>query len=372
MDVPVLLFCAATAAALGGAENHSLTLYKSLLKNNYPATMVVSKGSPFDAKLKTLQLPHVTTSSVKKHFLGIPVEPETSKLLTLCKEKHIGVIQCNEECEVVAAKQIAQKYPVRIVFTRHILKKMKKDSLKNIDVLVGVSKPIVDQATKLAKNEKLKTVLIPPMYDVEKFMNFHTTETKEAFFKNTFGLTLAPYPTLCVIANLCKPKNHALLFHALHTLIHKKGIKVELLLAGKGPLKNSLVALAKKLKISEYVHFLGFTNKVPEILSYSDMNILPSKKEGLGIALLEASLMKTPSIAADGSGMTDVIHHNETGLLFKNENADDLAKQIEFLITHKEQAKKLGDQAYTYVKENFDPEKNFQKYVSIYRNTACA
>lgn len=365
----ILLLC--TATAFGGAENHSLSLYKKLVKNNYKVTMIVAKKSSLEKKLEKENLEYFAISPLKKHVLGISIEPNISELLKLCREKKITVIQCNEEREVKIAQKIIKKHPARIIFTRHVMDKLKKDTLKNVDTIVGVSKPIVTYLEKHTKKHKSKTKIsqIPPLYSNKRFTKFKPTETKEEFFAKNFNLSLSQQPILCMIANLYPTKNHALLFHALQKLIYKKNKKAQLILAGKGPLRTSLKRLANNLKISQCVHFIGFTNKVPEILFYSDINILPSKQEGLGIALLEAGLMKKPSIAAHGSGMSDIIKHNKTGILFKNNSVNNLTDKIEQLIDDKIFAKKLGEQAYQFVKSNFSTKANFKKYVQIYTET---
>lgn len=334
MGLSILLLC--TATAFGGAETHALHLYQKLLENNYKTTICVAKGSPLESQLKEKRMPHHSLEPLKKRFLGVSVAPDISELLKICKDKAVSVIHCNEEREVEVAQRIIQKHPAKIVFTRHVASKLKKNSFKDVDAIVGVSSPIVSYVKKRKKayeeNRQLecktKISRIPPFFSPQTFTTFQTNESRADFFKKHFGLKISDAPLLCMIANLYPTKNHALLLKSMREIIYKKHRDVQLVLAGKGPLQIKLEKMVKQLKLQDHVHFLGFTKKIPAILFHSDVNILPSKNEGLGIALLEAGLMKTPSIAASGSGMTDVVKDGKTGLLFENNDLNDLVKKL--------------------------------------------
>lgn len=369
----ILILCIATA--FGGAETHTLQLYQKLLQKKIPAKIFVTKNSPLESKIISLGLPYYS-APLKNNFLGNPTVPDIEKITKICKKENIKIISCNEEKEAYVAKKIKRNHPIKIVFTRHVLNSLKKTTLQNTDTVVAVSTPIKKYLQKKISlnNIDTKIELIPPLYYPKKFEDFNKQKNKpssaKTFFEKNFNITLGnkkETSILLTVANLYPTKNHALLQKAVAKIIHEKNKPVELILAGEGPLKNKLLKLAKKLKISEHVHFLGFTNKIPEILYYSDIHILPSKKEGLGIALLEASVMQKPSIASTGTGMSDIIKNNITGLLFKNNDLTELVQKIDLLISNKNLGKKLGKAAHRFVKNNFSIEKNFEKYVKIYK-----
>ena len=138
-----------------------------------------------------------------------------------------------------------------------------------------------------------------------KFLNFNPTESKVDFFRKNFNVYIDNHPVICMIANLFKYKNHELLLNAIANLIHKDKILVEIFLAGdEGDVSQaSLQQLASNLKISKHVHFLGFTKLIPELLYYSDIKVLCSKKEAFGIVLMEAALMKKPIILSRSADM---------------------------------------------------------------------
>lgn len=375
MSLSILLLC--TATAFGGAETHALNLYKKLLANDHKATICVAKESPLERQLKQANLPHHSLDPLRRKILGISVTTNVSELIKICQKENITIIHCNEEKEVIVAKKLIRNLPkqkIAIVFTRHVLSKLKRDTLKDVSSVIGVSKPIVNYVENHIKKTQYNPpsiYLIPPFFEPTKFINYKPTTTKTKFFKNNYNITISnKHPLLCMIANLYPTKNHKILLNAMHKLVHDKKINLELVLAGRGPLEQKLKHKTRTLGLNNHVHFLGFTKKIPDILHHADINILCSKQEGLGIALLEAGLMRTPSIAASGSGMSDIIQHNKTGLLFKNKQTNDLVEKIETLIRNKHLAMTLGANAYTHVKKKFSIETNFKKYLEIYKNLA--
>ena len=75
-------------------------------------------------------------------------------------------------------------------------------------------------------------------------------------------------------------------------------------LAGDGPLRGQLQALAESLGVNRRVEFLGYREDIPNLLAACDLVVLPSLREGLSIALLEAMAAGKPIITTQiGSNM---------------------------------------------------------------------
>jgi glycosyltransferase involved in cell wall biosynthesis len=75
-------------------------------------------------------------------------------------------------------------------------------------------------------------------------------------------------------------------------------------LAGDGPLRAQLEGLAESLGVSRRVEFLGYREDIPDLLAACDLVVLPSLREGLSIALLEAMAAGKPIVTTQiGSNM---------------------------------------------------------------------
>ena len=171
-----------------------------------------------------------------------------------------------------------------------------------------------------------------------------------------------------MVANFEACKNHKILFEAVNKLIYKDKYPVQVALAGRGALEKSFREQVDALKIKEYVHFLGFTSLVPELLFHSDIKVLTSKHESFGVSLVEAALMKKPIIFSKSGDAANVLIINEkTGLLFNPENAADLAAQIKKILQNPEFGKKLGQAAFDLVLIEFSTQVSLDKFEKFYK-----
>lgn len=124
--------------------------------------------------------------------------------------------------------------------------------------------------------------------------------------------------------------------------------------------------LVNQLNLTEDIYFLGSRDDITELLSKSDLFILPSRYEGLPISLLEAMAAKLPIIASDISGSNDLIQHEKNGLLFESENHIDLANKILDLYNNQEKMHQLAQKGFYFV-QNFDISVMNKKYQNLYK-----
>lgn len=88
-----------------------------------------------------------------------------------------------------------------------------------------------------------------------------------------------------------------------------------LLLVGQGRQTNEIKDLAAKLELTDTVLFLGPRGDIPDLLSISDMMVLPSYEEGLSNTLLESMAAGLPCLVTRISGNEDFIEHEKNGWL---------------------------------------------------------
>lgn len=151
---------------------------------------------------------------------------------------------------------------------------------------------------------------------------------------------------------------------AYHQL--KKGYKdIELILIGKGPQKEHLENLSKKLNLED----IKFLDPMPydqlvTTMKSSWMLMLPSIREGQGIVLLEAMAAGTPPIAvkAEGSAVGDVIKNNYNGLLVPQ---DEIENAMQKLLTNEDLYENLRKNGLEFVKD-YDWDKIAERTAQIY------
>lgn len=94
--------------------------------------------------------------------------------------------------------------------------------------------------------------------------------------------------------------------------------------------------------------------------------VMPSIEEGLGLTAVEALLCETPVIAFDSGGVTDVVRHDQTGLLVPPRDSQALAAALDGIVLDRERARSLGEAGRLYALANFAPESSARRYAEIY------
>ncbi len=139
-----------------------------------------------------------------------------------------------------------------------------------------------------------------------------------------------------------------------------------LVVCGEGGERAYLTDLALSLKISSRVFLVGFVPNSREYLSAADIFLMPSRKEGLPFAVLEAGLASLPVVATKVGGIPDIITDRKNGLFMPRSNTHILAKAIAFLIDNPEDAKELGKNLHTTVTTKFTEGEMVTKTLALY------
>ncbi|MCL2182878.1 MAG: glycosyltransferase family 4 protein [Chitinispirillia bacterium] len=118
------------------------------------------------------------------------------------------------------------------------------------------------------------------------------------------------------------------------SIIEKNGRKLRLAVVGTGDDLPRLKKHAARLGLSGRIDFAGFVDedKKIELLRKAAVFVNPSEKEGWGITNIEASACGTPIAANDAPGLRDSVVHNETGLLYDNNDVRSLASSIQKIL----------------------------------------
>ena len=158
-------------------------------------------------------------------------------------------------------------------------------------------------------------------------------------------------PLIGIVARLTEQKNHSILIKTIDEVNQILETKVNLLIIGDGPLKNSLKNLTKELELENVVHFLGVRNDILDILPFLDLFILPSQWEGFPTALLEAMSQEVLVIATNVSGSCELVEDGITGFLVKSNDQDSLVEKTIYALTHPEESQEIAKRGKVFAKQ---------------------
>ena len=136
---------------------------------------------------------------------------------------------------------------------------------------------------------------------------------------------------------------------------------------GDGLLRPELERLTAELGLDSCVLFLGQRDDVPQILPLFDVFVLPSVKEGLPYALLEAMAAAKPVVATAVGGVPEVVVDGQTGLLVPPRDPEALAQAIITLLRNPGRARAMGEAGRQRVLEHFTVERMVAETERVYQ-----
>lgn len=178
---------------------------------------------------------------------------------------------------------------------------------------------------------------------------------------------------LLFVGRLVDGKGVEVLFKAMPRLIDQDK-NIILSIAGAGPLESELRKLAREMRISTNVNFLGMVKQaqLPDLYRRATLAVFPFKftkngvQEGFGLVVVEAMGCECPVIAGDLPAIHDSITHEENGLLVPPGKTEALADTILRALNDSDLRLKLATEGRKCVVGKFDWEGIAKEYMSVY------
>ena len=159
------------------------------------------------------------------------------------------------------------------------------------------------------------------------------------------AVSRSPEPRLCVLARLVPHKqiNHA--FDVVEQLLPLvPGLVLDVV--GEGWWRKQLEADVARRGLGDHVRLHGWLPDAERdaVLAAAWLMLLPSLMEGWGLAVMEAAVQGTPTVAyRDAGGVAEAVVDGETGVLV--DSPADLARQVQLLLESPDEIRRLGDAA---------------------------
>jgi glycosyltransferase involved in cell wall biosynthesis len=143
---------------------------------------------------------------------------------------------------------------------------------------------------------------------------------------------------------------------------------VRLDIFGKGPEENRSKEFVSNARLSGQVIFHGHIprKRLLDEIKKSDAVVAPGLYEAQSMLVLEAMACGKPIIAFDIPSMREIIADGKNGILAKSGDCRDLSEKIRLVLSDRKLRIRLGQNAYNYVKEKHNWNKQIEKYLEIY------
>lgn len=272
------------------------------------------------------------------------------QLKKLVREKHYDIIHCHTP-NAAAITRLAckgiRKNDTKVIYTAHGFHFYKGAPLKNwlvyypvewlcahwTDVLITINKEDYALAKKKMKARKIEYV--PGVgIDLSKFSYGLFTKEQLSDIRKELGIPNEK-TWLLSVGELNDNKNHETVLRAIADI---KDIYYTV--AGRGRKLEELTALSTELGIADRVKFLGYRSDISLLCEAADIFVMPSFREGLSVALMEAMASGMPCCVSRIRGNTDLIDE-KGGMLFDPHSVDECREAIRKLLASDK--KKCGE-----------------------------
>jgi len=301
---------------VGGIGGHAFRVSKKLNQNGF--------------NIELMHVPHIPIKNLKNPSFTI-----FGKIKSMIHKKSYDLVHAWNVPSGIIMKNINAKKKilsihgmygeqVEAIHSKSIGKLGKiaeKNAIENADILTTDSKFV--QKTYYEKLG-LKIEYLPAPLDVKKFINIPKSKLK-----------------------------NQIVFIGRDS--HEKGIDI---------LKSIELSINSKVVYCTNIDWI----ETMKILKESKLLIVPSRQESLPQVIKEAFYLKVPVIATNVGGISELVEHNQTGILVPSENPEKLKIAINDLLEDFELQEILKENAHNFILEYFTWEKLLPKYIKFYNN----
>lgn len=249
------------------------------------------------------------------------------ELKDMIQKEQISAIHCHTPVGGLLGRLAAVKPGIKVIYTAHgfhfykgapflpggIYYLAERWLARFTDTLIVINEEDYEKALKFHLRNRGKVYRIPGVgLDMETFHPFSKAERRTG--REKLGIKEDDF-FLISVGELNQNKNQSIVLQALAQM-RKQGIDLSHLhygICGDGFYRQRMEHQIQELHLNEVVTMYGYQDPVQPVLGCADGMIFPSRREGLGMAALEALSMGIPVIAADNRGTREYMKHGRNG-----------------------------------------------------------
>jgi glycosyltransferase involved in cell wall biosynthesis len=283
-------------------------------------------------------VPDLERAGVPVHSLGARGNYDlrwTARLRTLLARGDFDVVHSHLPYAASFGRLVAATFPTRrpsLVYTEHCMWDRTARPVRALNrATVGLDDRllVVSEAARqsLPAHQRRRAQVIVHGIELEAIAEAQRRkEEHRQAVRAELRLTESERLALTV-ANFRWQKGHDVLLRSIRLLVDR-GVPVRFAFVGHGPLRRDLERQRDALMLGDHVRFLGERDDVPRLLSAADLFVLPSRYEGLPLALMEAACSGLPVVTTSVSEIPRLLTNGEDALLVPPENSEALADAV--------------------------------------------
>lgn len=371
-----------TYPAVGGLQNYIKTLKEGLEKLGHIVDVVAPNQFPKDSKELKRQLIKETKKFYKNRYGSysrklVKENARLARFEMMLREMDLekyDIFHAQDRFTANILGRINREFGKPMLFTPHGFMTQRKIDLQLIeqgtveetyylsldqnaiecsDRVVALCEAFRPYLRKLgAKDNEIETVYtgIDFKYDCKKKSRKKPKDKK----------------VITCISRLRPRKGHKYLFEALASIDSKLG-DPEVWVVGDGEMREELEKQVQDLQLKN-VTFLGERKDVTELLSQSDIFVLPTTSDTLPISIIEAMFANQAILTTNIGGIPEIIKNNHSGLIAEPGNSQQLAEKLSLLLCDKALSETLAQNARTFAETNLLSTTMVKKIEEIYQS----
>jgi glycosyltransferase involved in cell wall biosynthesis len=358
------------AVGIAGAESHLLSLLPALRECGAESAVVLLEDprrpqGALRGRFAEERIP-VRTLPIRGHL--DPALP--AALRGVLRREPFDILHAHLPHGEVYGEIAMRAFPARpFVVSRHNDDRFRRwlplrwafaPSLRRAGRIIAISQAVRRFLIEVEGAPAEKVEVVPYGLDAEAFAR----SAHPGKFRKEIGARAEPLAGF--VGRLTRQKGVDVLLRAF-ARVEKEIPSARLVLAGDGPERKSLVALARSLGLRR-VAFLGWRSNAADVLADVDLLAMPSRWEGFGLVALEAMALGKPVVASNVSALPEIVVPGETGLLVPREGAAELADALQVLLSDRERAERMGRAGRARAKKEFTVKGMAQRTAEIYRD----
>ncbi len=346
-QVPRVMFISSRADIAGG-ENYLLSVMRHLDRLRFEPIVVLPGAGRFRDALERLS---VATEIVEADYGGIgPQEPwykllegtdrRINRILDIVRSNDVRLVHTNSN-KILEGAFAARLAGIPHLYLAHIEYQPNMPIFEHVPLQPGTFAEIMGvlSAGIVAVSNGVAQALCPPLprervQVIHNGLEFDLVDQAAAKgsrnIREEIGISMNSL-LVTAVGRIHRDKGFDCLLTAAAQVIQQESIDAHFVIAGAEDDRGYATRLrgqAKDMGIEPHVHFLGFRDDVPRILTQTDIFVLSSRREGHPYSLLEAMASGCPSVATRCGGVEDTVVEGKTALLVEIEDVPGMANAI--------------------------------------------